>query len=286
MNKPRMICNLKELSGAEGIESMVVYQNELYLSLFGGSGNEDVWKYNFKDSPKAVVAFNNLQAARFFVFRDKLIFSGKTKQLGRELWQYDGRTCKLVAEIGEGANRNGIPGDFMEFKGKLYFSAANVAAGIEIWEYDGNNPPRLVKDINPGENGSYPVPRIVYQGKLFFTAKSANDKVQLWAYDGLNSLSLVGDLYSNYEKDTDLESFVIHDDKLYFANYESGHSSDLKVLWCYNGKKAPQPVLTNLKDRKIGFYRVNNLFVSNNRLFFSGTNGHFGNELYEYKSHQ
>jgi ELWxxDGT repeat protein len=281
LHQPHLLLDINKGSGGSYVKNMLIFQGDLYYTASDGQKDSQIWKYKFKDSPVVVEAFKDLDAKHLFPFKDKILFSGKTEALGRELWQYDGKTTKLIAEIGEGSNRNGIPNDFMQYKGKVYFSAANIAAGIELWEYDGIHAPKLVKDILPGSADSKPIPQIIYQDKLYFTVEDEEEQQQLWVFDGENSPSLVSDFKLKDKVKPEPESFAVFEDKLFFAaNMEKYR----KVLWVYDGKSEPQPLITNKRDNISVHNHVSNLFMYNNRLYFSGDNGKYGVELWEYKT--
>jgi ELWxxDGT repeat protein len=58
---------------------------------------------------------------------------------GDELWQYDGITASLVADINPGTGGSN-PGDFTIFNNALYFSANDGVNGTEIWNVAPDEP--------------------------------------------------------------------------------------------------------------------------------------------------
>ncbi len=92
----------------------------------------------------------------FVEFQDKLYFSARNNETGRELWVTDGTAegTQLVADINPGTEGS-APIELVEFNDKLYFSAEDGENGRELWVSDGTSEgTQLVADINP-ENDNY-----------------------------------------------------------------------------------------------------------------------------------
>ena len=132
----------------------------------------------------------------FIEFNDKLYFSAKNNDTGRELWVSDGTAegTNLVADINPGTDGS-APTDLVEFNDKLYFSADDGENGIELWVSDGTEEgTNLVADINPGidddgnSNGSNLRGLTVVGNKLFFTADNGEVGKELFqlTVDDLN----------------------------------------------------------------------------------------------------
>lgn len=283
INSPRFLFGFGEGVIAYDVNNFVVFQGALYYRINNNEHEIQVCRYNFKDAPVVVRAFNNLQPSNLFVFKDKVLFVGYTQVSGLGLWEYNGSTSQMISKVEDNLYSFTTPDGFMECNGKVYFSSADRETGIELWVYDGENAPHMVTDILPGVADSKPVPRVVFQNKLFFTAMDKGGRQQLWQYDGQESPSLVSDLKYRGTINPSPESFVVFEDKLFFACNMSGEFYK-KVLWVYDGKSEPHPLITNLTDNTITYDNVRDLFVHNNRLYFAGNDDNCGVELWEYKT--
>lgn len=77
---------------------------------------------------------SSLQWQSMTLFNDKLYFSHTTDEYGSEMWEYDGATAQIIADIRPGI-LGSSPDLFTLFNDKLYFRADNGDKGQELWSF-------------------------------------------------------------------------------------------------------------------------------------------------------
>ena len=85
----------------------------------------------------------------------------------QELWQYDGATASMVADIYSGGTSSS-PAGFTIYNGVLYFEATTSNYGTELMTFDGTY--LSVIDLNPGLATSDPFGFTIFNNRLYFNA--------------------------------------------------------------------------------------------------------------------
>ena len=123
-----------------------------------------------------------------------LFFSANDGTNGYELWESNGTSAALVANINPeaGDHEQSLP---TNVNGTLFFQADDGTHGNELWESNGTAAgTALVADINPGASGSYPEYLTNVNGTLFFEAYDGSH-ANLWESNGTTAgTALVADI--------------------------------------------------------------------------------------------
>jgi len=128
-------------------EFLTVFNNVLYFRANDGVHSNELWKYD--GTIASLVAdiypgsdnsgsFGSFPAG-FSVFENALYFQALDSVNGIELWQYDGTTASLVADIYPGSGSS-APFGFTVFNNALYFSADDGVNGQQLWKLELDEP--------------------------------------------------------------------------------------------------------------------------------------------------
>jgi ELWxxDGT repeat protein len=227
----------------------------------------------------------------FFPFNGKIYFNGTDyTNTGNELWVTDGTTAgtTLVKDIYPGGvDASSLPLLFnaVVINNKFYFQATTAANGTELWYSDGTEAgTQLLKEINPGDASADPIvfknydfasgniyASPLFNGKFFFSADDGTNGKELWVTDGsAQGTTMVKNIGTGALSGVadSLFSYFYTTSGLYFsANDGSGLEP-----WLSNGTDAGTTKVFDVNPGAAGSNPVY-LFVLNNQLFFSGTNG-------------
>lgn len=142
-------------------ENLTVLNGDLYFSILGralyklesSSGSLQTVKVLFSSSDLS----NSNKMSNFYVYNDRLYFSGDDEVNGRELWVSDGTTAGTTMLKDIHPSGASFPGNFIEYAGNLYFAANDGTHGAELWVSDGTESgTQMLSDINPtGSAGAY-----------------------------------------------------------------------------------------------------------------------------------
>ena len=226
----------------------------------------------------------------FFTYNNKLYFTADFGIEGNELWATDGTEegTTIVKDINTTSDSN--PDNLTVFNNKLYFTADNGEIGNELWVTDGTEEgTTIVKDINTA-SGSNPDNLFVVNNKLYFTADDGETGTELWVTDGTEEgTTIVKNIHpqttpSNQTvRGADFDDFIIFENKLYFTADDGEKGNE---LWVTDGTEGGTK---NIKDINTfsgdggdttDSSNPGNLFVVNNKLYFTANNGIEGNELW------
>lgn len=188
---------------------------------------------------------------------------------------------KLAADIESGAISEGsFPQYFTESNGILFFQAQTSSQGIELWKTDGTTSgTALVKDIRPGNSHSAPQNLTDANGVLFFTADDGIHGIELWKTDGtLEGTAIVADIADGSQSSSP-SHLVNLNGTVFFVAHDGAHDFE---LWKSDGTEAGTVMVKDIDLTDISKDILNpyNLAVSSNLVFFIGTNGTNGDELW------
>ncbi len=157
-----------------------------------------------------------------------------------------------------------------------YFTASD----LELWKTDGTvQGTQLVEDINTRPySGSFPRNLTVIGSTLYFSADNGSGR-GLWRTDGSGTrlLRAEGQYF-------DPRDFAVLGDKLYFSAYTAANGRE---LWVSDGTSEGTRLLVDVQSGpNDGVYYSSynslerNLTTVGNKIFFAGTNGQSGVELW------
>jgi ELWxxDGT repeat protein len=253
------------LGGAPG--DFTSFNGAIYFSSIG------LWKTD--GTAAGTLRLNTMYASNLTTVGDTLFLSGAEWDVrkGIELWKSDGTAAgtKLVKDIYTGTSKDGgrtclrncsAPNDsspewLTELNGKLLFTATDAKNGRELWVSDGTSRgTRLVKDIVPGGASSNPQHLVQFGERVFFGAAGG-----LWATNGTKDGTVLVKALA------ESPSYLAEvGDSLYFS---SGWQ-----LWKSDG-------ITAGVVEDLGF-GAENLTNVNGRLYFTGSDGVHGEELWQH----
>ena len=207
-----------------------------------------------------------------------LYFSAIDGETGRELWQYDGSTARLVKNIntneftGPGHYRRGgkpssNPKNLTGYQGTLYFAASKVPSeegnqkvkGEKLWGYDGTTV-RFVKNLdNPTE-------LTVYNDALYLVASSGEKGRGLWKYDGSR--------FRFVKAMSGLKDLVVYEEDLYFSALD--RESELWKILSYDGSSV------SLVKKYAGGSIESMGTVYDGALYYVANDGETGDEIWSY----
>ena len=114
---------------------------------------------------------------------DRLFFTLRTAEHGRELWGTDGVDAWLVKDIKPGPD-DGMPGRLTNVGGTLMFWATDGVTGFELWRSDGTEAGTvLVRDVDPTDV-TVPSFFTAVGDVLFFSGHTPSFGYELWRSDG------------------------------------------------------------------------------------------------------
>jgi ELWxxDGT repeat protein len=221
----------------------------------------------------------------FTRFRNELVFSAEDFATGQELWVYDGRQVRQLADINPEFSDyafppagSSSPSDFVVFGNQLLFTADNGSSGRELWSYNGKAV-RQVADINSGPAGSFPKSFTMFNGQLVFVADDGVHGQELWSYDG-TQVSLLADINPlGAASPSGLTAFG--DELVFRAN--GGSANGGTELWAYDGSQ-----VRRIADIRAGSpsSSPSGFTVFNGELVFYANDGFSGLEPWAYDGNQ
>lgn len=271
-----MLKDIKAGSSGSFPRFFTEYNNEVYFSANGPEGYE-LWKTDgttagtvlvkdiitpFGSEPKDLTVF---KGELYFVIKDR---NNNSKY---ELWKTNGTNTGTLRVSDSASNLLSIR-SLMASGDNLFFSGTTANEGVELWASDGTKVgTRLVKELTANPNND---PRLMidFKGKVFFTVYDGILKT-IYESDGTAAgtkpmITFPDGIYSAF--------FKVFKNKFYFV---ARHNSTKYDIWASDGTNDGTRKVTNLDA--IQAHLPNNLFVSNNRLFFRAQNKADGNNAYE-----
>lgn len=213
-------------------------------------------------------------------FRDQIVISVTTPELGRELWITDGTAegTRLLCDINPGSP-DSRPNRFVQSGALLYFCARDQKSGDELWATDGTTEgTRLVRDIAPGWRPANPHSIRAFKGGVIFTANDGVHGEELWLSDGTESgTRLILDCMPGPTGRGDFGTVVVEDRAVFSAT----HPTFGRVLWQTDGTaEMTQPLFEQLAPREDPSEQKAFWGVIGSELLMTVKTPEFGNELW------
>jgi len=259
--------------------------NKLYFAGDLGTSGSSLFSYDGVNPPVLVKRFatnasGSSSTQRMAYYKGKVYFSADSSGFGSALFAYDPATsvCSMVADVNPGA-ANLYPATFLAVGDKLYFSGIDTNFSRKLFSYDGNSVKRLTT-VQPGFLGAGPsvggfAPKMTfYKGAFFFRGTLSYVHDALFKYDTATGLtSLVCDV--NPGGDPNLSELISTANNVYFCGRTAASGLE---LWRYNGKTCT--MVADLNPGTAPGVSISNLVAYEGGLYFNGSDGVKGNELY------
>lgn len=273
--------------------TMVPFKNKLYFyACTPAAGQEMIYTsggatptftvlediFSTIDCPVHILSWMNHCAT---VVNDHLVFTARPgTSTDGNLYVYDGINPVKMADASTpfiGLN----PMNMVAMNNLLYYSATGTN-DRDLYVYNPiTDVERLLVANAFGFSGIDGNNMVAFKGKLYVQGYNAATGSELYSYTpGQSSVVLVHDINAGTDGSFP-QCLLVHNGKLYFVAGTTTHGNE---LWSYDGTNPP----TRLTDVAPGAGNgvdpllYEDLVVYNNAVYFSGTDGTNGNELYKY----
>lgn len=118
-------------------------------------------------------------ANRFAVLGDRLVFTARDPEHGRELWSAADGVARLEADLLPGP-ASSEPREVTTVGDQVWFSAETTDGGREPYRWSAGAPPVLVGDLASGEESSHPAEFVRAGGGVWFAATTPTHGRELW----------------------------------------------------------------------------------------------------------
>jgi len=276
-----------------GIANLTPIGNVVYFSANDGVHGNELWKSDGTEAGTVMVqdVWSGVQSSNpqsFVNLNGVLFFSADDGNVGRELWKSDPNEAQPtviirdIAQVGPNGTtdvkQNSIPHNLTAFNGKVYFAANDGLTGDELWVTDGTFlGTRRVVDLNTeltssgdSTKSAYPGSLTVMNGALYFIATNTFSQFgetdfelyRMQANESVNLVRQINTLASFWQ--TAPTTPVTPE----FPNGQQFFKSNGDSFLATSATYSPVGERTNFSN--------NQLFVSNNRLYFAADNGSNG----------
>ncbi len=218
------------------INSLITFNNAIYLSAYTSSNGTELWKSDGTDAGTVMVkdiytGTYSSSPQNFTISNGSLFFTAKTANYNVELWKTDGTDAGtvMIKDINPG-NNSSYPSFLTDVNGTLFFNAFTADNGQELWKSDGTDTGTVI--IKDNVNGySYPEQITNANGTAYYVADNDNTHgAELWKSDGTAAgTELVMDIYKGYEN-SDIDNLIFDGTQLYFS---ANNLLNGKELWTY-----------------------------------------------------
>ncbi|WP_197453474.1 ELWxxDGT repeat protein [Caulifigura coniformis] len=273
-----------------GIDNLTPVGNVVYFSANDGVHGNELWKSDGTEAGTVLVqdVWSGVQSSNpqsFVNLNGVLFFSADDGNVGRELWKSDPNEAQPtvivrdIAQVGPNGTtdfkQNSIPHNLTAFNGKVYFAANDGLTGDELWVTDGTflGTHRIV-DLNTeltssgdSTKSAYPGSLTVMNGALYFIATNTFSQFgetnfelyRMQANEAVNLVRQINTLPSFWQTGPATPTTPE------FPNGQQFFKSNGDAFLATSPTFSPIGPRTNFSN--------NQLFVSNNRLYFAADNG-------------
>jgi ELWxxDGT repeat protein len=296
--------------------SLTVMGNRLFFAASDGVHGNELWVSDGTDAGTVMLRNINPEAAGANPTPEDsnptdltrvgayLFFAADDGIHGTELWRTNGTTQGTVpvqdinrttsTPFGSSAPVPGssFPSNLTAVGNSLYFTADDGVSGIGLWKSDGTGT-RLIRSLGStlvdGETVS--VSEMTAVGsRLFFSSNAGNAGFELWTSDGTTAgTNMVLDLYPGSTTISDPPNSIpnssspagltSYQGKVYFIATDSTNGRE---LWSSDGTAVGTVLVQNvMPGQGGGLAGATGITVIGNSLYFSGSNGKTGNELWK-----
>lgn len=209
-------------------------------------------------------------------FNGKLYFAANDTISGQELWVHDPATNTTeVINLAPG-DTGSNPREMYVFNNKLYLQAFDYNSGYEPYEYDpATGTAKMLADMIPGSGSSLAIDFCSCEGKLYFIGRDETVGTEIFMYDGTNPPTAIKDIQTGTAAGvSQIGSLKCFNKKLHFAGYDNG----IYELMSYDPATDQTATISQFGTNP----NIRNLTVCAGKLFFTGQEAGFGDELYMY----
>lgn len=213
-------------------------------------------------------------------YKNKLYFQCDDGTSGVELWSSDGTISgtSLFADIFPGSSGS-APQHFTVANSKLFFLTQDITSIKNLWVTDGTVPGTIMLKPGIGEFNGY-TSFAVLNNEIYFRSDDGTGAGNgLWKSDGtaggtvlVNKNVVPGVMGGNY---------AVLNNKLYFSGFDDTNGSE---LWVTDGTNVGTHIVMNLSPDYGGVLYSSapqKMLVYNSKIYFNGTDGVHGSELFE-----
>lgn len=291
-NPPEMVYDIHpSSSGLYSTYELIEYKDDLYFKADDGDSGNELFKFDGTNPPELVAdlwtgpqyTWSNIPASsspeNFVVVGDYLYFTASHKDLGTELWIYDGVDPPKVIDIYNGSSSSS-PANLTIFQGDLYLTARSTGwngIGTYTFKVEGENFTTFGGALNS---------MFVFGDDLYYWSWSYDGSTyanRLWQYNGIDEPNAVLDANNSQIKNTSyfFDPAVIFDNHIVFP----ATTDDGQELVKYDGTNTPTsfdlyPGLDQNGNQNNSFPR--NLKVIDGKLYFNAVDATKGKELWIY----
>lgn len=191
---------IKTLTAHRGgdVSTLFAFNGKIYYTVINKiNKKQKQCRLIYYDPSRGIVTLvknDTIDAASFYytqpvVLKDKVVISRKTKDLGCELYTYDGiGDFKLVKDLSPGTG-NGIS-SIIEYNGKAYFGGKeHVKDRYHLYTYDPmNNIISLVYKFTQKDTLEHKVEMLgICDNKLYFKTAEEGKQMQIYHYDSIDN---------------------------------------------------------------------------------------------------
>lgn len=268
---------------------MVYFNEKVYFNFnLANEGNELFYTNGTIEGTKLlnlVPGSGGISPQEFFVFKDKLLFTGSVGGIGVSKVHISDGT-----EAGTFSTNLAIVNPYYTVLGDhLLFVGDDGKIGVELWKTDGTiEGTQLVKDINPGFASSAPTVLRFAGGKVYFTANNGtNNGFQPWVSDGTEAGTfLLQNIFFNGTQSSWAQNFTELDGVVYFTARKALNDFHLfRTNGTPEGTYSIKPDDATVESNPLGIPGTivrppTPLKVNNGMIFFRANYHGVGRELY------
>ncbi len=260
---------------------ITVFNNHLFVgfTVFDTNYNQNNYLYVFDTLFNAVDSFSNIDIGQPFVFNGQLYYSvyfDTLRQYG--LIKIDSNFN--VSSIFCNADIISKFSDIGVLDSIVLIGAYSNSMGEELFYFQTDSV-RLFLDINNGSGSSSPQNFSFYKDRLLFSADDGAKGNELWSTDGtVSGTKLLKDIALGNASSYPL-GFKDYNNRLFFTAYDTALGYE---LWKTDGSDSGTTLVKDIFKEVYNYDKntrdVKNLYVHNNKLYFSAYTSSFGYELF------
>jgi ELWxxDGT repeat protein len=286
----RRVSDINSGDASSDPTDLVSFNGFLYFSADDGVNGRELWRSDGTDAGTVRIfnsfGLNDGSSPRdLTVVGDSLFFVATDETRGDELFRLtivNGVEKIVRFDINPGSDSSS-PLELTDVEGVLYFSADRGRnQGRELFRFDPANPGIVqVDDINPGNESSNPSDFVAFNGTVYFAANAGTGLgTELYKLDPDTDQAVRVDDIASGSPSSSPKDLVVFNNSLFFsADADDGRGRELFQL---TTNTQGLEVAQRVADINSGLdsSEPQDLYVFDDGLFFSATDGVRGRELF------